>query len=216
MNASLPNSGLAPPAQSLSLRQAEQQRLSFDSLGPRETSQDRDVSIIDNGRIEVRESEVTCASDAHWAAVIDSIAELRNELRDEDLPASSADGSVQSLDTPCPRLFYGCNSQEVDLESILEYLPPRIVVDRSIARFFNTLDATAGRLNITLPYLFALTHWEQVAFTAASSSERYGPFDKSSLAFLPGSSPCLNKSTDIKIFSTMIFGEVLMLYNLGG
>ncbi|KAJ4389394.1 hypothetical protein N0V93_006862 [Gnomoniopsis smithogilvyi] len=153
-NALLPSPGkLASPTQSVSPHQTDRQESSLDSSSPRETSHKgfedqlsfkKDAATSENGCIKIRESEVTYASNAHWAAVLDSIAELRNELNEDDNAASEADGSVQSHDTPRPRLFYGGDPQAFDLVSILECLPPRIVVDRSVARFFNTLDTTAG------------------------------------------------------------------------
>lgn len=120
------------------------------SEAPKESSashllSNKDICHTENGSIKIKDSEVIYASSAHWAAVLDSIAELRNELSDDSNAASVAVGGIQPHNPPCPRLFYGGDAQSIDMESILECLPTRIVVDRSVSHYFNSLDATAGK-----------------------------------------------------------------------
>lgn len=155
VNASLPNSDTSLTTQGTLMHPADDQRgISSHSPSPNDVSREslasrllskQDVCTTENGSIKIRDSEVTYASNAHWAAVLDSIAELRNELNDDSNAASVVGGGVQSHDPPCPRLFYGGDAQGIDPDSILDCLPPRIVVDRSISRYFISLDATAGK-----------------------------------------------------------------------
>lgn len=185
-NTSIPTPQTATPAQETSMQeQVDQGEMQISLPSPYETPPENDTShrfpkhdicTTENGSIKIRDSEVTYASNAHWAAVLDSIAELRNELGDESNAASVAGGGIQPPDPPCPRLFYGGDAPAMDLDSVLECLPPRIVVDRSVSRYFNSLDATAGKSEqVPLHYCRYITRadWVQAYFIAASSFERY-------------------------------------------
>lgn len=145
------------------MREADERGMTLNPPDPNEAPQEDSASRVisrqavyntENGSIKIRDSEVTYASNAHWAAVLDSIAELRNELSDDSNPASVAGGGIQPQDPPCPRLFYGGDAQSIDMESILDCLPPRIVVDRSVSRYFNSLDATGGKIKIASTTLY--------------------------------------------------------------
>lgn len=157
INTSIPNSDTTPFAQGTLVYQADdQRRMSLDPPSPNEALQEssashprskQDICTTENGSIKIRDAEVIYASNAHWAAVLDSVDELRNELSNDGNIVAMAGGGIQTQDPPCPRLFYGGGAQSIDMQSILECLPPRIVVDRSVSRYFNSLDATAGKSN---------------------------------------------------------------------
>ncbi|KAK3386677.1 hypothetical protein B0H63DRAFT_391849 [Podospora didyma] len=86
---------------------------------------------------------------AHWTAIFDSIAELKMHFETEhqsDLqpPNLSPDPTRQMLSGP--QLLYGCLEQ-VSYDQILAAIPPRSVVDRLIARYFNALDMAPALLH---------------------------------------------------------------------
>lgn len=173
------------------------------------------ICTTENGSIKIRDSEITYASNAHWAAVLESIAELRNELSDESNAASVAGGGIQQHDPPCPRLFYGGDPQAIDLDSILECLPPRIVVDRSISRYFNSLDATAGKSNNcrhnTLQGLITFT-----GILHSGKFLREVMFFLIRLCWVIVKSVTLVWDSDIALISTTSFGGLPLLHNLRG
>lgn len=74
---------------------------------------------------------------AHWAAVLDSIAELKNGFaQDEEIRKMATD-----VDSSWPQLLYGC--PRATKAEILSSIPPRQVVDRLVSRYF-TLDIAPG------------------------------------------------------------------------
>ncbi|RDL35999.1 Fungal-specific transcription factor protein [Venustampulla echinocandica] len=99
----------------------------------------------DYGSIRIRESSVSYVSSAHWAAVLDSIAELRDHFEQEDESNTITSDTVQlQANFPSPQLLYSGCPMHVTPASILESLPPRPVVDRLVSRYFNVLDMTSG------------------------------------------------------------------------
>ena len=82
---------------------------------------------------------------AHWAAVLDSIAELRDHFEKEELRAQEAPvpEPVKRLDSE-PLLLYGCPEMATEAE-IIASVPPRPVVDRLVSRFFNAGDMASGK-----------------------------------------------------------------------
>ncbi|KAK3935596.1 hypothetical protein QBC46DRAFT_462003 [Diplogelasinospora grovesii] len=102
-------------------------------------------SPSDYGSIRIRESDASYVSSAHWAAVLDSIAELRHLFEQEDEPQALTSDTVQLQHSfPSPRLLYSSCPMHVTAVSILESIPPRPVVDRLVSRYFNVLDMASG------------------------------------------------------------------------
>jgi hypothetical protein len=79
---------------------------------------------------------------AHWAAVLDGIAELKDHLDNEESRHS------EDLDSPYPtitgpQLLYGC-PKPADKDEILSSIPTRSVVDRLVSRYFNSFEMSPG------------------------------------------------------------------------
>ncbi|KAF7175026.1 hypothetical protein CNMCM7691_005494 [Aspergillus felis] len=90
----------------------------------------------DCGSLQLTQSSTNYVNSAHWAAVLDGIADLKIQLDEEE--------EVQN-DTPLdeppfaqrggPRLLYGCTAL-LTKEEILATIPERPVVDRLISGYF--------------------------------------------------------------------------------
>ncbi|MCJ1403546.1 hypothetical protein MMC11_006769 [Xylographa trunciseda] len=106
---------------------------------PEQTQYEASSSPSDYGSIRIGESGVSYVSSAHWAAVLDSIAELRDHFEQEYESQALIPDTVQpQTNFPSPSLLYTGCPIDVTPASILESLPPRPVVDRLISRYFNT------------------------------------------------------------------------------
>ncbi|KAJ8119104.1 hypothetical protein ONZ43_g3860 [Nemania bipapillata] len=109
-----------------------------------ETLDDVSPTPSDNGSIRIQEAVVSYVNSSHWAAILDSIADLRSHLAQEEEIHPQASDLLQSpAGFPKPQLLYGCLMYET-LDSIIKSLPPRPVVDRLVARYFNLLDIAPG------------------------------------------------------------------------
>ncbi|KAI1132608.1 fungal-specific transcription factor domain protein [Nemania abortiva] len=106
----------------------------------------RDVSPTpsDNGSIRIQQATVSYVNSSHWAAVLDSIADLRSHLAQEEETHTRIPDPLQPQTSfPKPQLLYGCLMYETSA-SIIKSLPPRPVVDRLVSRYFNVLDIAPG------------------------------------------------------------------------
>ncbi|RWA12412.1 hypothetical protein EKO27_g2691 [Xylaria grammica] len=106
----------------------------------------RDVSPTpsDHGRIRIQHTVVSYVSSSHWAAILDSITDLRSHLtREEETYPREPDLLQQPTSFPRPQLLYCCLMHETPA-SIVKSLPPRPVVDRLVSRYFNILDIAPG------------------------------------------------------------------------
>ena len=151
----------SPPRQSPAPSGANPQR----PLAARfETQREVSPSPSDYGSIRIRESGVSYVSSVHWAAVLDSITELRHHFEQDDEPNTDSSYPVQlQAPFPGPQLLYGC-PLHVTPASILESLPPRPVVDKLISRYFNDLDMATGMVSnfANAPKIFVIllvTDW---------------------------------------------------------
>ncbi|KAI0543224.1 hypothetical protein GGR58DRAFT_519341 [Xylaria digitata] len=91
----------------------------------------------DNGSLWYSANETRYVGGAHWAAILDGIADLREDV----------DQQCQGSRSSHPRLLYGC--QPTSRDAILATLPPRPTVDRSISRYFNILDLAPSAVHST-------------------------------------------------------------------
>ncbi|KAF4338369.1 hypothetical protein FBEOM_7722 [Fusarium beomiforme] len=71
----------------------------------------------------------------HWAAVLDSISELRDHYEEEEEARMLATNDHVFLQTPGPRLLY--EPVQTTKADLLASIPARPVVDRMVARYFN-------------------------------------------------------------------------------
>jgi hypothetical protein len=101
-------------------------------------------SPSDHGTLSTRSARVSYVGSTHWAAVLDSITELRNHLAQEEDAINLPPDLVSSLISfPKPQLLYNDTMYETPV-SIIKSLPPRSVVDRLVSRYFNVLDIAPG------------------------------------------------------------------------
>ncbi|KAJ4077484.1 hypothetical protein NW756_012346 [Fusarium oxysporum] len=72
----------------------------------------------------------------HWAAVLDSISELRDHYEEQEEARLLATNDHLFLHSPGPRLLY--EPVQTTKADLLASIPARPVVDRMVARYFNT------------------------------------------------------------------------------
>ncbi|KAF3807744.1 Fusarisetin A cluster transcription factor fsa6 [Colletotrichum gloeosporioides] len=111
----------------------------------------------ETGSLRTGAADHQYVSGDHWAAILDSIADLRDHFnREEQFRAvespGSAVGPIQDVGGNAasrsfhPRralLLYGCKPARCR-EEILSALPPKSTVDRYVSRYFNHLDLVAS------------------------------------------------------------------------
>jgi hypothetical protein len=85
-----------------------------------------------HGSLIVNSSELQYVSGDHWAAILDSIVDLKEDLERQEEEYAQDPHMSHVL------LFY--NSKAVSKIEILEALPPKQVVDRLVSQYFNCLD----------------------------------------------------------------------------
>lgn len=109
-----------------------------------DTLHDVSPSPSDYGSFRTPETSVNYVSSSHWAAILDSITDLRKHItRDEEAHPMILDPVRLQASFPKPKLLYSCAMHETSA-SILKSLPPRPTVDRLISRYFNIIDIAPG------------------------------------------------------------------------
>jgi hypothetical protein len=104
--------------------------------------------LLDGGCMKLNSLGTTnYVGSSHWAAVLDSIVELRDHFEQEDeIRNMEADlYAPNSIHSSSPQLLYGC--QPVTEAEILSSIPPRRTVDRLVSRYF-TLESAPGEYNV--------------------------------------------------------------------
>lgn len=103
-------------------------------------------SPSDHGTIRIRRARLSYVGSSHWAAVLDSITELRNHFaQKEDAQHQAIDPVVPQTSFPKPQLFYSGIIYDSPT-SLIRSIPSRSVVDRLVSRYFNVLDIAPGML----------------------------------------------------------------------
>ncbi|CAO2648217.1 Nn.00g074840.m01.CDS01 [Neocucurbitaria sp. VM-36] len=101
-------------------------------------------SPSDYGSISIRHARLNYVGSSHWAAILDSIVELRNHFaQEEGVLDQTPDPVLPPTSFPKPQLLYSGLPYETTL-SIIKSIPPRPVVDRLVSRYFNVLDIAPG------------------------------------------------------------------------
>jgi hypothetical protein len=109
------------------------------------------------GSMRVSASELRYVGGDHWAAILDSIADLKDHFdrEEDDLQTDSlsqpqddyADESsndrLAGYRSPHALLLYGC-PRSASRAEIIASLPPKDAADRYISRYFNRLDLVAS------------------------------------------------------------------------
>lgn len=81
-------------------------------------------------------------SSVHWAAVLDSISELKDHYEKEEEARMLATIDYAPRYSPGPRLLY--EPVQATKADILASIPARPVVDRMVARYFNAQGVAPG------------------------------------------------------------------------
>ncbi|KAK4151650.1 fusarisetin A cluster transcription factor [Chaetomidium leptoderma] len=113
------------------------------------------------GSMRVGPSELSYVGDGHWAAILDGIADLKDQFEREEPSGLITQDSHDILDSSdadhLPRhrpshtlLLYGCQLP-VSRAEILAALPPKSASDRYISRYFNRLDLVHCQSSPFLP-----------------------------------------------------------------
>ncbi|KAF9873051.1 hypothetical protein CkaCkLH20_09561 [Colletotrichum karsti] len=109
----------------------------------------------ETGSMRISASDHQYVGGEHWAAILDSIADLRDHFDREEQFTETPDASAETvvngdgdLGNQKHRfgralLLYGCKHASSRNE-ILSALPPKSTVDRYISRYFNQLDLVAS------------------------------------------------------------------------
>ncbi|PWY74311.1 hypothetical protein BO70DRAFT_372948 [Aspergillus heteromorphus CBS 117.55] len=101
------------------------------------------------GSMHISGSELRYVTGEHWAAILDSIADLKAHCdREEQLDpvdTHNEKGNDSNAEPPSPRplVLYGC-PRATSRTEIIAALPPKSAVDRYISRYFNYLDLVAS------------------------------------------------------------------------
>ncbi|KAJ5951278.1 transcriptional regulator family: Fungal Specific TF [Penicillium vulpinum] len=143
----------------------------------------------DGGSVWFSSSDAQYVGGTHWAAILDGIADIKEQLERED------DGKIEKPAMLHTFLLYG--SKSASKEDILAALPDRPAVDRYISQYFNRLDLAPSCLHsgqfsreyerfwenpsqtsiIWLGLLFSMICLAVLASSAADSSSSSGDRD---------------------------------------
>ncbi|PYH73109.1 putative transcription factor [Aspergillus vadensis CBS 113365] len=99
----------------------------------------------DCGSMQITDSELQYVAGEHWAAILDSIADLKAHCdREEQIKMAE---SIENMSVkPSHRhalLLYGCERAASRAEIVAAF-PPKAAVDRYISKYFNYLDLVAS------------------------------------------------------------------------
>lgn len=118
------------------------------------------------GSMRVSSSELRYVGGDHWAAILDSIADLKdhfdqeehvglvnNASSDESSPGDLYNGENHLGGPKFPHcLLLYASHQPASRDEILAALPPKAAVDRYVSRYFNNLDLVASCQYIYSPF----------------------------------------------------------------
>ncbi|RAK84240.1 fungal-specific transcription factor domain-containing protein [Aspergillus costaricaensis CBS 115574] len=102
----------------------------------------------DCGSMQITDSELQYVAGEHWAAILDSIADLKAHC-DREEQARMANSIEEMSVKPSHRhalLLYGCERAASRAEIIAAF-PPKAAVDRYISKYFNYLDLVASAVH---------------------------------------------------------------------
>ncbi|KAK9433076.1 fungal-specific transcription factor domain-containing protein [Lipomyces doorenjongii] len=91
------------------------------------------------GRISLENSETTYVESAHWTAILDGIAELKDYFEDDHEHIERNPLATKVPDSDGPDLLLG-QYKYVNKQEILAAIPSRPIVDRLIFKYFHMMD----------------------------------------------------------------------------
>jgi hypothetical protein len=105
----------------------------------------------EHGNMRLHSHGANYVSSVHWAAILDSISELNDIYETEREEAMLASTDYVPHHSPGPRLLY--EPVQATMDEILYSIPARAVVDRMVARYFNTQGVAPGTLLLLILFL---------------------------------------------------------------
>lgn len=126
-----------PPQNSISFRNSDHVSEKEPSSLPLSQCQSpSSLGPLDPGSIRIHSHGATYVGSAHWASVLESIADLRNHYEEEEEARLHA--SSETFDAEClgPRLLY--EPKSVTKSDIINSIPQRSIADRMVAKYFNS------------------------------------------------------------------------------
>lgn len=122
------------------------------------TAATSDIDPVDNaspasdcGSMQWTKSGSSYVNSAHWAAVLDGIADIKDHFEKEEEAQARRLSDAQFPDWSGPQLLYGCNSLATK-DEILQSIPARPVVDRLVSRYFNSFEMSTGKFTVQLTF----------------------------------------------------------------
>ncbi|KAI1078118.1 fungal-specific transcription factor domain-containing protein [Whalleya microplaca] len=114
---------------------------------PNEDLNDNASTASECGSIQLTKTGASYVSSAHWAAVLDGIAEIKDHFEKEEEAQAASPGLFDNPhpDWTGPQLLYGCT--KLSKEEILESIPTRPIVDRLVSRYFNSFEMSPAVLH---------------------------------------------------------------------
>lgn len=133
------------------------------NLNPNSLSQPTEMSYLDipidgrsdRGSMHISASELHYVGGEHWAAILDSIADLKDHFdHEEQLRLAIGPGQIQNdtgdagnveiHESSHSMLLYG-GYKAASLAEIIAVLPPKDAVDRYISRYFNRQELVSSK-----------------------------------------------------------------------
>jgi hypothetical protein len=102
--------------------------------------------------MQLTSSGTSYVNSAHWAAVLDGIAELKDHFeKEKEMYASIRLLDSSFPDWTGPELVYGCTELPIK-EEILASIPTRQVVDRLVSRYFSSFEMSPGQYAVRVNF----------------------------------------------------------------
>jgi hypothetical protein len=104
----------------------------------------------EHGNMRLHSHGSNYVSSVHWAAILDSISELNDTYEMERDAVMLTPTDYVPHYSPGPRLVY--EPVQATKDEIISSIPARPVVDRMVARYFNTQDVAPGTVHYCLSF----------------------------------------------------------------
>ncbi|PYH42674.1 putative C6 transcription factor [Aspergillus saccharolyticus JOP 1030-1] len=99
------------------------------------------------GKLVAQEAETRYIDGAHWRAVLEEISEVREYLREQDVPSDDELVHNDTTNATSPILLLGLH-KTLKKEELLAQIPPRSVTDRLVARWLSTKEPVIAIIHI--------------------------------------------------------------------
>ncbi|KAH8730994.1 fungal-specific transcription factor domain-containing protein [Phaeosphaeriaceae sp. PMI808] len=140
----LPVSATQIPGTGLQLVSPERNTIIPDD--PNSFKESTSHSVSKTVSIHVTRTGASYVTDAHWAAVLDGIAEIKNHFETEEQLANEQAPDLGHHGRTEPLPLFGC-FQLATREEILASLPPRPLVDQLVSSYFSSFEMSPAVLH---------------------------------------------------------------------